>query len=1267
MFRSEDDRAQLPIFPGSKLGRFEILGEIGRGGFGAVFEARDPDLGRSVAIKVVRPGRRSARLEEWLTREARHAARLSHPNIVQVHDLGWSEVGPYLVMELLRGSTLRQVLAERRLERREALERAREILCGVAHAHANGVVHRDLKPENVFVATDGQVKVLDFGLSHLVEPGSAGTPGYMAPEQARGEPSDERADVFALGAMIYEMWEGRRPFEVRGDVTAYRPPLLQGIPRPLAGLIAAMLDGDLSVRPRNAGVAASALEDARRELSSAPSPRTVRRRLGVAILEPSPDRRACEGLAASFGGRVLGPTAEHGQVVFDPTEVENPVRAALRFSLAAVSVGRVSRAVVDFQEVTALAAGGDVLRYVSPGARHRAMTTTTAPGVYVSRRVAELLSLADVDSVSGHDLVRVDSAKDGASLGGPQPAAFPLVGRQALLAELSSLAAAAVGSKQPTVVAVIGAGGLGCSRLESELAALLLSVPGGPSVVRLAADEPDRPDGGLPRLLRAVLRPPEPPPAATAADSVAALRPLGFEGEAALGISVGLGWLSADAPELASRAAAPGALHSLAVRSAGAALRHAAAQGRGLAVLLDDAHRAGAGLLDALEHAALAEAGAPLFVCAFGRPEFGIRRPGWGERAARSEALQLEPLSADESAELCRALLQPARNITTQALQALTDRAGGVPQLLVALVEGLRREGLVRRDPATGAWTLLADRLDRMPELPVVDWLADRELDRLPPGLTPAAQVLALLGDGVAPGELAGVLAELQSAGIAFGSAETAEAPLRRLCDARLVVEHEGRFQFALPLVREAVARAVPEGLRRAVREAACRFYESAAEPGEEARLTRFSRHAAAVGRHEEAGLAQLTLAALRRASGATVSAEAAFTRALEQLPPDRTAERQAALRGRGTMRFQAGREHDAVNDLLDAAAIAAGSGDTDGEIQCLLDAATACDWLTDYGRSREFVDRARGIVAKPSPRLQARLALGEGRSLFRSSRWSEACLLLESASERALALGPEGYETRMAALILLASALPTLGRVAEAEAALMRARTAARACGDINYLAGALINGRNLLLARGDLPGAIREQGEAIALAREAGSVSTEYKGRYNTAEMLYQSGQVGHALSHLLRAAQIESDCPDLAAIPMAQLLWARLELVRGDVDAARTRLTAFWSGLRRAQALTWRRAELGPAEVVLVDMVEMSTRDAGAEEWADLLERSRRSSIEQEPIEVLEMRARAALRHGDADAARAALGEAERLATTLPNLFGARLAALRAAAGW
>ena len=254
---------EAALRPGAVIGRFEFVREIARGGFGIVWEARDRTLQRTVAFKALRVGDRAEIAEERLLTEAEAAARLSHPNIVTLFDVGRTSQGPYLVLEFLRGRTLAARLADGPLPPAEALRIAAAVASGLAHAHDRGVVHRDLTPGNVFLCDDGQVKVLDLGMAHAFGHRKlhGGTPAYMAPEQRRGAPEDERTDVFALGVVLYEMLSGELPSPEtdRGRWRAARRLEFPGAPPALAELVADMLQEDPMRRPRDGARAVEAL------------------------------------------------------------------------------------------------------------------------------------------------------------------------------------------------------------------------------------------------------------------------------------------------------------------------------------------------------------------------------------------------------------------------------------------------------------------------------------------------------------------------------------------------------------------------------------------------------------------------------------------------------------------------------------------------------------------------------------------------------------------------------------------------------------------------------------------------------------------------------------------------------------------------------------------------------------------------------------------------------------------------------------------------
>lgn len=244
--------ATMALLPGTKLSQYEILAPLGAGSMGEVYRARDSRLDRDVAVKIL-PQLVSSdpdRLLRFET-EAKAAAALNHPNILAVYQMGTYAGVPYLVSELLDGMTLTETIRRGPLPLRKAIDYGVQIAHGLAAAHEKGIVHRDLKPDNLFVTKSGRVKILDFGLAKLVQPKepstlaatltlpgvAMGTVGYMAPEQVRGLAVDHRADIFAFGAILYEMVMGKRSFD-RPTSADTMSAILNEEPQPISQLSA---------------------------------------------------------------------------------------------------------------------------------------------------------------------------------------------------------------------------------------------------------------------------------------------------------------------------------------------------------------------------------------------------------------------------------------------------------------------------------------------------------------------------------------------------------------------------------------------------------------------------------------------------------------------------------------------------------------------------------------------------------------------------------------------------------------------------------------------------------------------------------------------------------------------------------------------------------------------------------------------------------------------------------------------------------------------
>ncbi len=260
-----------------KIGRYEILDEIGQGAMGTVYRARDPLIERTVAIKTVSIAQlqqEGADAESRFLREAQSAGRLSHPNIVTIYDVGEADGLAYIAMEYLPGATLRDLMDKGPMPLDLALDTAAQMAEALAFAHEHGVIHRDIKPANVVVTgRRGRIKLTDFGIAHLANSDRThagqmlGSPRYMSPEQAKGGEVDGRSDIFSLGAVLYEMLTGRYAFD--GDSLAtivYRvvhempvpaSTLRPRLPSTLAELLGRMLSKSPAARPDARALAAA--------------------------------------------------------------------------------------------------------------------------------------------------------------------------------------------------------------------------------------------------------------------------------------------------------------------------------------------------------------------------------------------------------------------------------------------------------------------------------------------------------------------------------------------------------------------------------------------------------------------------------------------------------------------------------------------------------------------------------------------------------------------------------------------------------------------------------------------------------------------------------------------------------------------------------------------------------------------------------------------------------------------------------------------------
>ncbi|XYI00987.1 serine/threonine-protein kinase PknK [Sorangium sp. So ce1128] len=1228
---------------------------LAAGAFSVIWDATRLDDGAPAVLKVSRAhpllARERFRCETWALEQ------LGPPVSPRLLQNGVLEDGrAYIAMERLQGETLAARLEgmPAALDLRSALYVALAVLGCLQVVHERGLVHVDLAPENVFLEPGGGVRLLDFGLSQrergvVCHPADSalttlgamlGAPEYASPERLRAEPIDGRADLYAFGALLFELLTLRPPFTGDRASVAHghlsrqppRPGELAQVPPPIEDLVLACLAKERALRPRDAAGLRAALAAA-----------------GAAALAPDDDGDDAAAPAASAGGDDAASisTDRHDTVVLalEARGAEDEVRAAVArheghlarqrgYRFVAIFPGpkeaAAERALLAGREIVA-SVGAPLAIHVAPlKLRREAEGVQVVAGLAVERPESWLpaepwrgiaLSAELVIAHPGFDVAA--ASEDGRyffAQEAPPPsidrdaarAAPPLVGRadaQSAVEESRERALAGLG---PGLCTLVGERGAGKSRLVEEIAegsrrahpgALVISLRAEPELpVRAARQGSNRPGHTAAALLAQVLwadegaengagdgaRAVPRDPRALCVERLG--QPLG--GEVWPAVSACLGWTTGGSPDRP-----PPARRGSVIRALAEGLRRRATE-RPVVVILDDAHLADSFTLDALELATRREAPLALWVLLAGGPELAARRHALSARKSARDHIALPPLDDAAGLLLCAELLRPAEPPPSAALRRICAWAGYNPRCLVELTRALKRGGFVRLRARSNSYQLATADLDKLPPSPAWQWFAARQLEALPPELNACAKLCAVLGFELSDDVAAGAQRSLER--------EDASAPrvdvlasLRALVARGILAPRDAapgedtpcggaRYAFRSALLQEAIYALLTEEQRARMHRHALAVWESLAEarPRAPDLLEPIARHAAASGARARAADAYLMLGDLQRDRHNNAVADGHYSSALLWADGDDQRQRYRALLGRARVRYRVLRTGEALDDLRSAGALARTMKDPQMIAEALLEEATALDWAGAWEESAARVEEVIPLLdvreGRADAALAARFEVAAGRSSFRKGNLDDA---LERLTRGVEIVREADHDTHVIGLTLLACVLVRCGHLDEAE---QRFDEAVRGCeerGDRGHLCAALVRRAELWPALDAPDRGIADLRRAVQLAREETNAWAEREATIKLAELLYLWGREDEALPLVRQVRLLDEQFKDRPVYSSALLL-ARIHAMRDEHAEA-------------SRQLRWLRAQGAVADLphyaqALLGVMQLAVKD-------------------------------------------------------------------------
>ena len=546
---------------------------------------------------------------------------------------------------------------------------------------------------------------------------------------------------------------------------------------------------------------------------------------------------------------------------------------------------------------------------------------------------------------------------------------------------------------------------------------------------------------------------------------------------------------------------------------------------------------------------------------------------------------------------------------------------------------------MVRKSDKGNAWFLATDELERLPDLPLVQWLSSRETESLPPDLAAHARLASMLGAEFSNEEVEGVLQELERAGAPIETQLDASIGLKRLTDSGLLTRHRGgRVGFRHALLRDTVYQSVPASQRESIHRAAYEYYRRQDRTVDAARLPQMAFHASKSGLRTEAGRLYLDLAGRAGARHAYLEAELLYRNALENLPDDDASGKISAEQGLGLMRFRLGRNDDALRNFSAALDLARKVDARAARVEILLDEALVLDWTMDWPRSRALAEEADALVASDptlaTPGVRARVLMARGRNFQRTDRPSDALAPQREAGAIAEKLGDEGYETFTQSLSMLAFCAASVGQYEEAEEASDRCLRVFEEHGDMIGVASGLQNRCILSFLTNKIERVLADYKRIIQIAREYGFTMAESVAVRDVGEVYFILGRPEEALPHTRRAIEMYRQLlgDSTSRLYNAEVLLARILCYQGDAAGAEEVVRRVLAGQTEARATGRAEALLTEAERTGLDAVDLVVRGAPDAEFDALIARGRALTVQpQDVVELMEWKGLAALRSG------------------------------------